>query len=317
MNVLVAGGAGFIGSHLCDALLALGHRVTAVDNFLTGSAANVRHLQKDDGFTLLEMDVTDTVPDIAVDALFHLASAASPEGYGRHPIETLLTNSAGTHRLLELAVARHACFLMASTSEIYGDPEVHPQPETYWGNVNPIGPRACYDEGKRFSEAITATYVQQKKLDGRIVRIFNTYGPRNHPEDGRVIPNFVSQAIQGKPLTVYGGGHQTRSFCYVSDLVQGLLKAMFGQGTTGGVFNLGNPEEYEIGVLAQRVKALTGSSSQIIHLEARPEEIARRRPDITRARTELGWSPGVALDAGLLETIAWFRETLSAPLSTP
>lgn len=317
MNVLVAGGAGFIGSHLCEALLGLGHTVIALDNFLTGNRANVAHLQGNPGFTLVEADVAEPLPDLATDAVYHLASAASPEGYGRYPIETLMTNSVGSFRLLELAGRQGALFLLASTSEVYGDPEVHPQPETYWGNVNPIGPRSCYDEGKRFAEALTINYIQQKGVDGRIVRIFNTYGPRNDPEDGRVIPNFVSQAISGQPITVYGEGHQSRSFCYVSDLVEGLLRAMFQLNTTAEVFNLGNPEEYQIITIAERVRDLAGSSSEIRRLPARPEEIRRRRPDIDKAKRVLGWSPTVGLDEGLAMTLDWFREALASRVPAP
>lgn len=312
MNILVTGGAGFIGSHLCEALLLAGHRVTALDNFLTGSPANVAHLRSDPAFDLIEADVTNPLPSVSVDAAFHLASAASPEGYGRHPIETLMTNSIGTSNVLQLVHAQRARFLLASTSEVYGDPQEHPQTETYWGHVNPIGPRACYDEGKRFAEALTITYLREKRVDARIIRIFNTYGPRNHPDDGRVIPNFVSQALLGTPLTVYGQGHQTRSFCYVSDLVEGIIRAMFSAGTTGEVFNLGNPEEYSVRVLAERVKAMTRSPSTIKYLSSRPEEIARRRPDITKAGAVLGWAPTVTLDEGLTRTIPWVRQFLAA-----
>jgi len=316
VNVLVAGGAGFIGSHLCEALLQSGHRVVALDNFLTGHRENVAHLEDDPAFSLIEADIAGPLPDLSAEAVFHLASAASPEGYRRYPIETLITNSVGTYQLLEIATRQRARFLFTSTSEVYGDPAVHPQPETYWGNVNPIGPRACYDEGKRFAEALTINYVQQKGIDARIVRIFNTYGPRNDPEDGRVIPNFVSQALSGSPITVYGDGRQSRSFCYISDLVEGLVRAMFSEGTAGEVFNLGNPEEYQVGVLADRVRTLAGSSSSILHVPARPEEIARRRPDITKARSVLGWSPTVPLDEGLRLTLAWFREALATRAST-
>ena len=311
MNILVTGGAGFIGSHLCETLLQQGHRVTALDNFLTGSPQNVAHLRSDPAFTLIEADVTGPLPKLIIDGAFHLASAASPEGYGRYPIETLMTNSVGTSNILQAAEEQGAKFLMASTSEVYGDPEVHPQTETYWGNVNPIGPRSCYDEGKRFAEALTITYVRERNLDGRIIRIFNTYGPRNHPEDGRVIPNFISQAILGRSLTVYGDGRQSRSFCYVSDLVEGMMRAMFYPGTTGEVFNLGNPEEYSVGVLAEHVKAMTGSQSAIVNVSARPEEIARRCPDITKAHAVLDWAPSVRLNEGLALTIPWFQSFLA------
>ena len=228
-----------------------------------------------------------------------------------------MTNSVGSFRLLELAARQGALFLLASTSEVYGDPEVHPQPETYWGNVNPIGPRACYDEGKRFAEALTINYIQHKDVDGRIVRIFNTYGPRNDPEDGRVIPNFFSQALTGRPITVYGEGRQSRSFCYVSDLVEGLLRAMFSQNTTAEVFNLGNPDEYEIITIAERIRDLAASSSEIQRLPARAEEIRRRRPDIDKAERMLAWSPTVGLDEGLRLTLDWFREALASRVPAP
>ncbi len=310
MNILVAGGAGFIGSHLCDVLLGLGHRVTVLDNLLTGSRTNIGHLLGSPHFTFLEGDITDPLPDVSADAIFHLASAASPEGYGRYPVETLMTNAAGTYRLVELARRLNARFLLASTSEVYGDPLVHPQPETYWGNVNPVGPRACYDEGKRFAEALTMTYVERYNVDGRIVRIFNTYGPRNQPEDGRVVPNFVSQALSGRPITVYGDGRQTRSFCYVSDLVEGMIRTMFSDRTRGEVVNLGNPAEVTILEFAETVKRVTGSNSEILLQPARPEEIARRRPDITKAGALLDWRPTVPLDEGLRHTAAWLRSVL-------
>lgn len=311
MNVLVAGGAGFIGSHLCDALLGLGHRVIALDNFLTGTPANTAHLAANPNFRLIEGDVTAPQTDLDVDAVFHLASAASPEGYGRYPLETLMTNGLGTFHLLELALRTGARFLLASTSEVYGDPTEHPQTETYWGNVNPVGPRSCYDEGKRFAEALTINYHRSRGVDARIVRIFNTYGPRNQPEDGRVIPNFLGQALTGKPLTVYGDGSQSRSFCYVSDLVDGLVRAMYYEQTTGQVINLGNPAEISILELAQVVKRIVKSESEIVSRPSRAEEIVRRRPDITRAGQLLRWKPRVALEDGLLETAAWLRGALA------
>lgn len=307
MKALVTGGAGFIGSHLCEALLTQGHQVTAVDNFITGTPANVAHLTQNSNFRLVEHDVVKPLPGEPYDLLFHLASPASPVGYSQHPVETLLVNSQGTYHLLELARRQQTRFLLASTSEVYGDPLQHPQPETYWGNVNPVGPRACYDEGKRFAEALTITYVRLHNLDARIVRIFNTYGPRNLPEDGRLIPNLVTQALSGQPITVYGNGRQTRSFCYVSDLVDGILRAMFVPGTKGQVINLGNPEEYAVLEIAQVVKRLTGSPSPIVHTPAREEEIARRRPDITKAQQLLGWQPRVGLEQGLRQTIGWFK----------
>ena len=313
MRILVAGGAGFIGSHLCDALLALGHAVVAYDNLITGLRTNLSHLSSCANFQFVELDVTGELPQERWDAIFHLASPASPEGYGRYPIETLLVNSVGTYNLLELARRSDALYLLTSTSEVYGDPLEHPQTESYWGNVNPIGPRACYDEGMRFAEAITINYVQQYGLNGRIVRIFNTYGPRNDPEDGRIIPNFISQALRGEPITIHGDGSQTRSFCYVSDLVDGLVRAMFREGTKGEVFNLGNPDERSVLEVAQTVGKLTKTSSPIVHVPARQEDIARRKPDIARARNHLGWQPGVSLEQGLDSTIAWFRVAMAQP----
>ncbi len=313
MRVIVAGGAGFIGSHLCDALLALGHQVTAVDNFITGSPANVAHQLSNPNFRLIEHDVAQPLPDLDCDAVFNLASPASPEGYGRYPLETMFTNSFGTLHTLELAQRYRARYLLTSTSEVYGDPQVHPQPETYWGNVNPVGPRSCYDEGKRFAEALVVNYGQQKGLDYRIVRIFNTYGPRNHPEDGRVIPNFLTQALAGKPITVYGDGSQTRSFCYISDLVDGLLRAMFTDAASRQVINLGNPTEFTVMELALQVLAVTGSRSPVENLPGRPEEIAQRRPDIEKAKALLGWTPTIELDTGLRETVSWLNATRSTP----
>ena len=317
MNILVAGGAGFIGSHICDALLSQGHTVTALDNLLTGSLTNLEHLKGNQAFRCMQHDITLPLPDVPCDALFHLASPASPEDYGRYPLETLTVNSWGTYRLLELAHRQNAKFLLASTAEVYGDPQVHPQPEGYWGNVNPVGPRSCYDEGKRFAEALTINYARQKDLDVRIVRIFNTYGPRNQPNDGRVVPNFLTQALSGKPITVYGDGQQTRSFCYIADLVDGLLRAMFYDATSGEVLNLGNPEEYTVKELAARVLAVTKSSSHIERLPARPEEIAHRQPDITKAKKLLRWEPTVGLEEGLGKTILWLRDTLASDPSPP
>lgn len=314
MNVLVSGGAGFIGSHLCDALLERGHRVTCLDNFLTGSAENVAHLGGHPGFRLVRHDVCEPYQGPGaeeVEAVFHLASPASPVGYRTYSVETLLVNSTGTIRLLELAARRGARFLFASTSEVYGDPQVHPQPESYWGNVNPTGLRACYDESKRFGEAATFEWIRRFDVDARVIRIFNTYGPRNQLDDGRVVPNFLTQALRGEPLTVYGDGSQTRSFQYVSDLVEAILRAMFREGTRGEVFNTGNPDEYTILEFARAVLEATGSSSPI---EFRPllfeDDPSRRRPDITRARERLGWEPRVPLAEGLARTIPWYREKL-------
>ena len=314
MNILITGGAGFIGSHLCDALLSQGHAVVVVDNFITGSPENLTHLQGALTFHCVRHDVVEPLPDLpcsSVDAVFHLASPASPEGYGRYPLETLMTNAVGTHRVLELASRFHAKFLLASTSEVYGDPLIHPQTEDYWGNVNPVGPRSCYDEGKRFAEALTTNYAQQKDLDARIVRIFNTYGPRNQPEDGRVIPNFLTRALLGEPIPVYGDGHQSRSFCFVSDLVEGLLRAMFYPNTRGEIINLGNPAEITVAEVARRAKALTKSSSTIVRQPARPEEIARRKPDITKAQRLLEWRPRVGFDEGIQKTAQWLNGKLT------
>lgn len=315
MNVLVTGGSGFIGSHLCDALLAAGHRVTCLDNFLTGRAENVAHLRENPRFTLIEHDVIQpyTGPGTEdVEAIFHLASPASPVGYRTYAIETLLVNSVGTIHMLRLATERRAKFLITSTSEVYGDPLVHPQKEDYWGNVNPIGLRACYDESKRFAEAATMEWARQYDTDIRIIRIFNTFGSRNDPNDGRVVPNFITQALRGEPLTLYGDGSQTRSFAYVSDLVDGLIRAQFMEGTRGEVFNLGNPTEFTILQFAQEVLAASGSSSPIEH---RPllfeDDPTRRKPDISKAMAMLGWEPRVPLREGLEKTIAWYRSHLA------
>ncbi len=311
MKILVAGGAGFIGSHLCQELLGKGHEVTAMDNLITGSRANIEHLLPRSDFRFIERDVTRPLADGGWEANFHLASPASPVSYDKYPIETMLVNSIGTYNLLELALRSRAKFLLASTSEVYGDPEVHPQPEAYWGKVNPVGPRAHYDEAKRFAEALTMIYVRRRGLDGRIVRIFNTYGPRSDPQDGRIIPNFITQALHGRPLTVYGDGSQTRSYCYVADLVEGINKAMFAEKSGGEIINLGNPDERSALEIAEIIKRLVGSPAPIVHVPARQEEIARRQPDTTKARRNLGWQPEVGLEEGLSQTIAWFRERLA------
>ncbi len=314
MKVLVTGGAGFIGSHLCEALLARGDEVTVADNFLTGRQRNLAHLLERPGFRLLEHDVTQPLA-LVVDQIYHLASPASPVGYAAHPIETHLVNSIGTYHLLQLARAQGARFLFTSTSEAYGDPLVHPQREDYFGNVNPIGPRSCYDESKRFAESLTMEYVRQFGLDARIVRLFNTYGPRMDPQDGRVVPNFIAQALRGEPLTVYGDGSQTRSFCYVSDIVDGLLRAMNTPGTAGEVFNLGNPDERTILDFAYQILAVLGVDRDIEYLPGRQDDPARRCPEIAKARARLGWAPVVTLDAGLPPTIAYFRTALGLETS--
>ena len=311
MKALVTGGAGFIGSHLCDALLERGIDVIAADNFLTGSRENVAHLLEHPGFALLDADVSHPL-DLEPDVIFHLASPASPSPYSQrsylaHPVATALVNSVGTYHLLELARRRNARFLLASTSEVYGDPLVHPQAETYWGNVNPIGPRACYDESKRFAEALTMTYVRHHGVDARIVRIFNTYGPRMDPDDGRVVPNFIMQALRGEPMTIYGDGTQTRSLGYVADLVEGLLLAMFTDGIAGEVFNLGNPDERTIREYAELIRELCGSSSPLAFYPLPPDDPARRCPDISRARERLGWEPRTDVREGLARTVDWFR----------
>lgn len=305
MRILVTGGAGFIGSHLCDSLLADGHQVVAVDNFVTGRLSNIAHLADHPRFEMVHHDVVEPL-DIEVDQICHLASPASPEGYMRYPIETHLVNSVGTLNLLRLAQRRGVPFLFTSTSEAYGDPLVHPQPETYNGNVNPIGPRSCYDESKRFGESITMEFVRGYGLDARIVRIFNTYGPRNDPNDGRVVPNFIGRALHGRPLPVFGDGTQTRSLCYVSDLVEGIRRAMDAPAARGEVINLGNPDERTVIELARLVLELCDSPSTIEYLPARPDDPVRRCPDITKARRLLDWSPSIDLETGLRRTIEYF-----------
>ncbi len=309
MRAVVTGGAGFLGSHLCERLLAEGHRVTAVDNLLTGSRDNLAHLVDHPAFSFVEHDVTRPFEiDGEVDYVLHFASPASPIDYLELPIQTLKVGSLGTHNALGLAKAKSARFLLASTSEVYGDPLIHPQPETYWGNVNPIGPRGVYDEAKRFAEAMAMAYHRVHGLEVRIVRIFNTYGPRMRLRDGRVVPNFMSQALLGKPLTVYGDGGQTRSFCYVSDLIDGIYRLLLSDAKSP--VNIGNPHEMTILQFAERIKALTGSDSPIV-FEPLPEDDPKtRQPDITLARTLLGWEPKVDLDPGLERTITYFRSAL-------
>ena len=307
----MAGGAGFIGSHLCARLLAAGHSVLCVDNFITGSRANVEGLRDAPGFTLREQDVCALEVGEQVDAVYHLASPASPVGYTRHPLETALANSAGTQRLLELATAAGARLLLASTSEIYGDPLVHPQPETYWGNVSSIGPRACYDESKRYGEMLTTVFRRLHGTDARIVRIFNTYGPHSDPLDGRLVPNLITQALRGQPLTVYGDGQQTRSLCYVDDLVAGLVAAMDTPGTDGQVINLGNPDERSVLEIARIIHRLAGASADIVFTpQMTGDDPHRRCPDIGQARRLLGWNPTVDLEPGLTRTVAWMRVRL-------
>jgi dTDP-glucose 4,6-dehydratase len=299
---VVTGGAGFLGSHLCEELLNRGHRVICVDNLETGSLANIEHV-RGDAFVFLPHDLTVHV-DVAedVDFVYHLASPASPIDYLRLPLQTLKVGSYGTHHALGLAKVKRARFLLASTSEVYGDPQVHPQPETYWGHVNPIGPRGVYDEAKRYAEALTMAYHRQQGVDTAIVRIFNTYGPRMRPHDGRAIPQFISQALDQKPLTVYGDGLQTRSFCYVDDLVRGLV--LLAESGEHLPVNIGNPGEYTILQLAEAIIAATGSKSQIVYEALPVDDPQVRQPDITRARQLLGWSPEIELDEGLQRTLA-------------
>jgi dTDP-glucose 4,6-dehydratase len=299
---VVTGGAGFLGSHLCEELLNRGHRVICVDNLETGSLANIEHV-RGDAFVFLPHDLTVHV-DVAedVDFVYHLASPASPIDYLRLPLQTLKVGSYGTHHALGLAKVKRARFLLASTSEVYGDPQVHPQPETYWGHVNPIGPRGVYDEAKRYAEALTMAYHRQQGVDTAIVRIFNTYGPRMRPHDGRAIPQFISQALDQKPLTVYGDGLQTRSFCYVDDLVRGLV--LLAESGEHLPVNIGNPGEYTILQLAEAIIAATGSKSQIVYEALPVDDPQVRQPDITRARQLLGWSPEIELDEGLRRTLA-------------
>jgi dTDP-glucose 4,6-dehydratase len=301
----VTGGAGFLGSHLCERLLDRGEEVVALDNFLTGTPCNVEHLLPHDRFRLVRADVTDFVHVSGqVDNVLHFASPASPVDYLELPIETMKVGSLGTLHALGLAKEKRARFLLASTSETYGDPQVHPQPESYWGHVNPIGPRGVYDEAKRFAEALTMAYRRTHGVDTAIVRIFNTFGPRMRPNDGRAIPTFIRQALAGEPLTVAGDGRQTRSVCYVDDLVTGLLKLL--DSDLPGPVNIGNPHEMSVLDLARRIVELTGSRSPISFI-ARPEDDPTvRRPDITLARQQLGWEPEVELDDGLKRTIAWF-----------
>ncbi len=307
-RVVVSGGAGFIGSHLCDVLLEQGHEVIAVDNLFTGTKRNIQHLTSNPNFEFLRHDITQSVL-LECDVLYHMACPASPVHYQYNPIKTIKTNVTGTINMLGVAKRTHARFLLASTSEVYGDPLQHPQRESYWGNVNPIGPRSCYDEGKRVAETLTVNYKEQGHVDTRIVRIFNTYGPRMLFNDGRVVSNFIVQALQNEDITVYGEGQQTRSFCYVDDLVAGIIATMNKDGFYGPV-NLGNPNEMTIKALADRVIQLTGSRSKIVHKPLPTDDPTRRQPDISLAKKELGWEPKVDLDAGLKKTIANFEERL-------
>ena len=314
MRILIAGAAGFIGSHLCDRLLDEGHEIVGLDNLLTGSPSNLAHLEGNPRFSFIRHDITEPcgVPG-PVDLVFNLASPASPKDYLAHPVETLRTGAEGSRNLLELALKKGAAYVLASTSECYGDPLEHPQKETYWGNVNPVGPRSCYDESKRFAEAITMAYHRRHGLPTHIARIFNTYGPRMQHDDGRIVPNFIRQALRGEPMTVYGDGSQTRSFCYVDDLVEGLIR--LSRSAERLPVNLGNPEERTVLEFAELIRTLTGSRSEIVFEPLHEDDPQRRRPDIGKAQAVLGWSPRIGLEEGLRRTIEWFRRELASSAS--
>ena len=307
-TILVTGGAGFIGSHLCDRLIEQGNEVICVDNFFTGQRRNIVHLLQHPNFELLRHDIVQPL-FLEVDQIYNLACPASPIHYQYNPIKTIKTSTVGMVNILGLAKRVGARILQASTSEVYGDPQVHPQPEEYWGNVNPIGPRSCYDEGKRVAESLCMDYHRQNKVEIRIARIFNTYGPRMHPQDGRVVSNFVTQALQKKPLVIYGDGAQTRSFCYIDDLVQGLILLMNNETTTGPL-NLGNPHEISMKNLAEKILLLTNSSSSIDYRDRPLDDPHRRQPDITKAQQMLNWQPTIPLETGLHKTIDYFRKRL-------
>ncbi len=310
MKVLVTGGAGFLGSHLCDRLIEQGHDVLCVDNYFTGSKANIAHLLSHPRFELMRHDVTFPLY-VEVDRIFNLACPASPIHYQHDPVQTTKTSVHGAINMLGLAKRTGARILQASTSEVYGDPEVHPQPESYWGKVNPVGFRSCYDEGKRCAETLFFDYHRQHDLDIKVVRIFNTYGPRMHPNDGRVVSNFIVQALKGEDITLYGDGSQTRSFCYSADLIEAMLRMMeTDKGFTGPV-NIGNPCEFTMIELAESVLRLTGSKSGIVHRPLPPDDPRQRQPDIGLAKQALGWQPAVGLDEGLSATIAYFRQVLA------
>lgn len=311
----MSGAAGFIGSHLCDRLIGEGHQVLGLDNFITGAPRNIEHLHGNAAFAFQECDVSRPFQvESAVDGVLHLASLASPKDYLAHPIETLDSGSAGTRNMLELALQHGARFLLTSTSECYGDPLEHPQKETYWGHVNPVGPRSCYDESKRYAEALTMAYHRVHQLRTNIARIFNTYGPRMQLDDGRVVPSFVDQALRGEPLTVYGDGSQTRSFCHVRDLVDGLYRLMFSDERYP--VNLGNPQEMTILEFAERIRRITGTQAPIEFRPLPQDDPKRRQPDIAKAKSLLGWQPRVALEDGLRETIDYFRDAGVMPVAS-
>ncbi len=309
MKILLTGGAGFIGSHLAEALVARGDEVICVDSLITGRKENITHLLDKENFQFIQSDVScEFSYEEDLDAILHFASPASPKDYFLYPIETMRAGSFGTYNLLELAKKKSCLFYLASTSEVYGDPLSHPQKEDYWGNVNPIGKRAVYDEAKRFSEAMTMAYHREYAIPIRIARIFNTYGPRMKIDDGRVVPNLISQALRNEPLTIYGDGHQTRSFCFISDMVEGLLRLLTTE--IAEPVNLGNPEEFTILEFANLVLELTGKKLEIIHLPPWPDDPEKRRPDISKAEAILGWRPKVKLREGLKRTIAWFKKEM-------
>jgi len=309
-NIVVTGGAGFLGSHLIDRLIADGHHVTCVDNFFTGQESNIAHLLSHPNFLLKKHDIVTPFDLPKIDQIYNLACPASPIHYQENPIKTIQTSTVGMVTMLELAMRHKARILQASTSEIYGDPQVHPQTEAYWGNVNPIGPRSCYDEGKRVAETLCMDYHRQKNVDVRIIRIFNTYGPRMHPEDGRVVSNFIIQALHNKPITLYGDGSQTRSFCYVDDLIEGMLRMMNIENETGPV-NVGNPTEISVVHLAEKIIELTNSSSTITYNPLPTDDPRQRQPDITKAQKLLNWQPQMELEHGLSNTIAYFKTILA------
>ena len=313
-RVLVTGGAGFLGSFLCEALLARGYEVLCIDNFFTGTRRNIEHLLAHRNFELMRHDVTFPLY-VEVDEIYNLACPASPIHYQRDPVQTTKTAVHGAINMLGLAKRVGASILQASTSEIYGDPQIHPQTEDYWGHVNPIGPRSCYDEGKRCAETLFFDYHRQHKLKIKVARIFNTYGPRMHPDDGRVVSNFIVQALRNKPISLYGDGKQTRSFCYADDMIDGLLRLMAGDPALTGPVNLGNPNEFSIAELAAKVIAITGSRSPVEHRKLPLDDPRQRQPDIAKARQALGWEPKTGLDEGLKHTIAYFEKLLASAVS--
>lgn len=316
MRILITGAAGFLGSHLCDRFLAEGHEVIGMDNFITGRAQNLAHLMGNERFRFVRHDVSQYIfVDGPVDGVLHFASPASPVDYLTFPIQTLKVGSLGTHNALGLAKAKGARFLLASTSEVYGDPMVHPQPESYWGHVNPVGPRGVYDEAKRFAEAMTMAYHRTHGVDTRILRIFNTYGPRMRPRDGRVVSNFIVQALRGDPITIFGSGEQTRSFCYCLDEVEGIFR-LFMHGDHEPT-NIGNPDEFTMKELAEVVLRVTGSSSELVYKPLPEDDPKQRRPDITKARTQLGWEPTVKLEEGVGRTAEYFRAELERGALAP